>query len=555
MNFSKIYIKSGLFLIQMLLSANLLYSQEYILEYISSEETSKKAKKFNNYKELILSIDDTLSFIKKQGYYGAKVDSLIKLDSLNYKVKINENQRVKYVKISNKDELDENVLKVIGNYSAKNELIEFDKIDSFAKEISKILSKKGYPFSKISFKNYELIEPLLIQLKIDINYGTKRNIDKVVVKGYEKYPKNFINNIFKPGKNKSLDVDKALIQSSLIDKARFARNKRKPEILFTKDSTTLYLYVEKIKRNSFDGFISFDTDENSGKLNVGGYAKISLNNNFDRGEKINFDFRSQENQDRSLNSNIYIPYALSSPVSLNYGLNLIQKDSTYTSTENLIDFDISLGNSRIGFGYQIKKSTVNNEVQNVEDFKSRQINIFSDYSLLENEDKLIPELFNISFRYGYGIKEQNGDETNFTKYKFELYRKFNFSKKLNFQLKVTRKEIKSKNLIENELLRFGGANSIRGFDDNSIFANSYNLLNTSINYYLGESIYIYTLFDRANYNNNLLDLSDDIFSGGFGFSTKTENGLISLIYSKGNRWGNAFNLKNAKINVIFVTFF
>ena len=555
MNFGKIYIKSGLFLIQVLLSANLLYSQEYILEYSNSLETSKEAKKFNNYRELILSIDDTLSFIKKQGYFGAKVDSLVKLDSLNYKVKINKNQRVKYVEISNKDELDENILSVIRNYGVKNELIEFDKIDSFAKEISKILSKKGYPFSKIGFKNYELIDPSLIKSEIDVNYGTKRNIDKVVVKGYEKYPKNFINNIFKPGKNKSLDVDKALIQSSLIEKTRFARNKRDPEILFTKDSTTLYLYIEKIKINSFDGFISFDTDENSGKINIGGYAKISLNNNFDRGEKLNFDFRSQENQDRSLNSDIYIPYTLGSPLSLNYGLNLIQKDSTYTSTENLIDLDISLGNSRTGLGYQIKKSTVNREIENVEDFKSRQINIFSDYSLLENQDKLIPELFDISFRYGFGIKEQLGDKTSFTKYQFELYRKFKISTKLNFQLKFTRKEIKSKNLIENELLRFGGANSIRGFYDNSIFANSYNVLNTSVNYYLGDTIYIYTLFDLANYTNNLLDLDEDIYSGGFGFSAKTENGIISMSYSKGNRWGNAFNLKNAKINLIFVTFF
>ena len=34
-----------------------------------------------------------------------------------------------------------------------------------------------------------------------------------------------------------------------------------------------------------------------------GYAKISLNNTFNIGEKINFDFKSQKNQDRDS----YIP--------------------------------------------------------------------------------------------------------------------------------------------------------------------------------------------------------------------------------------------------------
>ena len=555
MNFIRIYIKSGLFLIQILLSVNLLYSQEYVLEFISNEEVSKKVKKFNNYSELILSIDDSLSSIKKQGYFGAKVDSFLKLDSLNYQVIINKNQKVKYVDISNKDELDENTLKILNNYSLENGLVKFEKIDSVAKEISEILSELGFPFSEISFKNLESINPLVISLEIDINYGTKRNIDKVVVQGYENFPKNFINNIFKPGKNKSLDVDKALAQSNLIDKSRFARNKRNPEILFTKDSTALYLYIEKIRRNSFDGFISFNSDENSGKINVEGYAKISLNNTFNLGENINFDFKSQKNRDRALNSNIYLPYILGSALNLNYGLNLIQRDSTFTSNENIIDVDMNFRNLRAGLGFQINNSTVDTEAQNVEDFKSRSINIFSDYTLVDDEDLLIPDLFKISFRFGTGLKEQSLEKTNFNKFSIELYKKFNFSSKLKFQTKIFREEINSKNLVNNELLRFGGSNSIRGFDDNSIFTDGYTLLNSSLNFYINDTIYIYTIFDVANYSNDILNIEQDIYSGGFGFSSITQNGIVSISYSKGNNWGNRFNLKNAKINVIFAAFF
>ena len=555
MNFIKIYIKSALFVIQILLSVNLLYSQEYVLEFISNEEVSKKVKKFNNYSELILSIDDSLSSIKKQGYFGAKVDSFLKLDSLNYQLSISKNQKVKYVDILNKDELDENTLKILNNYSLENGLVKFEKIDSVAKEISEILSESGYPFSEISFKNLESINPLVVSLEIDINYGTKRNIDKVVVQGYENFPKNFINNIFKPGKNKSLDVDKALAQSNLIDKSRFARNKRNPEILFTKDSTALYLYIEKIRRNSFDGFISFNSDENSGKINVEGYAKISLNNTFNLGENINFDFKSQKNRDRALNSNIYLPYILGSALNLNYGLNLTQRDSTFTSNENIIDVDMNFRNLRAGLGFQINNSTVDTEAQNVEDFKSRSINIFSDYTLVDDEDLLIPDLFKISFRFGTGLKEQSFEKTNFNKFSIELYKKFNFSSKLKFQTKIFREEINSKNLVNNELLRFGGSNSIRGFDDNSIFTDGYTLLNSSLNFYINDTIYIYTIFDVANYSNDILNIEQDIYSGGFGFSSITKNGIVSISYSKGNNWGNRFNLKNAKINVIFAAFF
>ena len=466
MNFRKIYIKSGLFLIQVLLTFNFVYSQDYILEFKNTYESDKKIKKYNSYKDLILAIEDSLVFIKKQGFYDAKVNSLIRKDSFNYEVILNKNQMVKYIEISNKSEFDKNIVKTLNNYTEIGELIKYKEIESVTKEITEILSKKGYPFAKVGFINYKLINPSTIKLEMEIKYGSKRNIDKVIVKGYENFPKNFINNIFKPGKDNSLDVEKALILANRIDKTKFARNKKDPEILFTKDSSALYLYIEKIRRNTFDGFISFDTDENSGKINIEGYAKINLINTFNGGEKINFDFRSQKNQDRSLNSDIYIPYVFGSPLNLNYGLNLIQKDSTYTSNENLIDIDMIFRNIRAGLGFETNKSTSEEEIENVENFNSKLINVFSEYVILDDSDQLIPELFKISLRYGSGLKYQLGNKTNFSKYSVELYRKFNLSSKFKLQSSISRKKINSKDLVNNELLRFGGFNSIRGYDEN-----------------------------------------------------------------------------------------
>ena len=539
----------------MLLAFNFVYSQQYILEFKNTTESEKKTKKFKSYKDLILAIEDTLVLIKKQGFYDAKVNSLIRKDSFNYEVILNKNQMVEYIEISNKSEFDENIVKILNKYTENGKLIRFKQIESVTKEITEILSEGGYPFGKVGFINYELVNPTTIKLEMEIQYGSKRNIDKVIVKGYENFPKNFIKNIFKPGKSNSLDVDKALSLANKIDKTGFARNIKDPEILFTKDSSSLYLYIDKIRRNIFDGFLSFDTDENSGRINIEGYAKINLINTFNGGEKINFDFRSQKNQDRSLNSDVYIPYVFGSPLNLKYGLNLIQKDSSYTSNENLIDIDMIFGNIRSGLGLQTNKSTSEEAIENVENFKSKLINVFSEYIILDNSDQLIPELFKISLRYGSGLKEQSGEKTNFSKYSVELHRKFNLSSKFKLQSSITRRKINSKNLVNNELLRFGGYNSIRGYDENSIFTDGYTLLKTSLNYYLNDTIYIYTIFDLANYSNEILDLNEDIYSGGLGFSSRTDNGIISISYSKGNSWGNSFNLKNAKINVIFITFF
>ena len=548
-------MKSQLLFIKFLLVTSFIYSQGYNLKFINESESNMRVKIFDNYKDLVLSVEDTLISLKKRGNLEAEVKSFIMVDSFNYEVKINKNQKIKYVKISNLSDLDNDVLNILNIYKLENGLVKFEEIDEILSEISKKLSRKGFPFAKLAFKNHDLITSLTLESDLLIDYGDKRFLDKIVVKGYEDFPKNFKKNIFKLKKDKLLDLEQALDKSKLINRTKFARNSRDPEILFTKDSTSLFLYLEKIRKNSFDGFISFDTDENSGKINIQGYARISLNNTFNAGENINFDFNAHKNRDRSLKSNINIPYFLGSAFNVNYTLNLIQKDSTYTSNENIIDIDVNLNKTKLGLGFQKNKSDSGIETENIKSFDSKLFNVFSEYLIIDEGDKFNPEFFKLSLRYGLGKKEQLNNITSISKYTLEISKKFNISKRFKFQPLIIKEKINSKNLVNNELLRFGGGNSIRGFDDNSIFSDSYTLLKTNLNYYLNDTIYIYTIFDIANYSDNILNIEKDIYSGGFGFSTLTENGLISVNYSKGNNWGNSFNLKNAKINVIFLTFF
>ncbi len=548
-------MKLALFFIHFILTINFIYSQEYKLNYVQSTLSGKNIKIFDSYMDLVLGIEDSLISLRKTGNINAKVKSFVMVDSLNFNVELEKGQKVKFLQIVNETKFESDVRKILNLYKSENGLIEFDQIEIVAMEVSKKLSEKGFPFAKVSFKNHELNQSIILKSNLIIDYGIRRYLDKVIIRGYEDFPKNFIKNIFRIKKNKFLDIDKAANLSKLIDNTNFAINTRDPEILFTNDSTSLFLYLKKVRKNSFDGFISFDSDENSGKINIQGYAKISLINTFNAGEKINIDFKSQKNQDRSLNSNVIFPYFFGSPFNLNYSLNLIQKDSSYNSNENSIDVELNLNKVIVGIGFQKNESNSSVQTQFVENFSSKLFNVSSEYFIPDLDDKLISEKFKLSVRYGSGKKIQQNNTTLLNKYKLELIKKFNFSSRFKFKSSIIREKINSKNLVLNELIRFGGSKSIRGFDDNSIFADGYTLLTTNFNFYLNDTIYIYSIFDLANYTNNILGLNEDIYSGGIGFSTVTENGIISINYCKGNNWGNSFNLKNAKINVIFTTFF
>ena len=61
------------------------------------------------------------------------------------------------------------------------------------------------------------------------------------------------------------------------------------------------------------------------------------------------------------------------------------------------------------------------------------------------------------------------------------------------------------------MIRFGGAESIRGFIDESILANEYFLSRNNVNVELNENFSILGIIDYANYNNDVLSIKKDIY--------------------------------------------
>ena len=85
---------------------------------------------------------------------------------------------------------------------------------------------------------------------------------------------------------------------------------------------------------------------------------------------------------------------------------------------------MNFGKIRSGLGFQNNKSDSYNEIEFVENFQSKLFYIFSDYTILDKNDNLIPELFTISARFGKGNKTQLGNKTSVNKYKLEIGKKF-----------------------------------------------------------------------------------------------------------------------------------
>ena len=131
----------------------------------------------------------------------------------------------------------------------------------------------------------------------------------------------------------------------------------------------------------------------------------------------------------------------------------------------------------------------------------------------------------------------------------------NLNNKNSIYLNVEGDMLFSDNYLFNELSRFGGINSIRGFEENSIFANLYSVLNTEYRYSLTPSIYIHTIADAAYYENDLDNLKEKLFGFGFGFGLVTKAGLLKFNYANGLSENQPFQFNNSKIHISLNAFF
>ena len=73
-------MKSQLLFIKFLLVTSFIYSQDYNLKFINESESNKRVKIFDNYKDLVLNVEDTLISLKKTGNLEAEVKSFIMVD-------------------------------------------------------------------------------------------------------------------------------------------------------------------------------------------------------------------------------------------------------------------------------------------------------------------------------------------------------------------------------------------------------------------------------------------------------------------------------------------
>ena len=506
-----------------------------------------------------LELTKKIDSIRNQGYFKLEIVEKIKIDSLKYKIKIDLNQKFENIYLLDKGSMinfKDQKIKIIND--ERHYQIKINQLEGFLTKTSEDIANKGYPFNKVQLIDIKSYDQVNLYATVNIELNQKRKTDKIIVKGYENFPKTFTKHYLRYSTKDDFNFEEIKKKGEEIQKLGFVRQVKDPEVLFKKDSTITYFYLEKVKNNSFDGFIGFATNEESRKLDINGYMDIRLNNSLNYGEQININYKSTSDSDRFLKTNIIAPYIFNTPFALELNLDLTKKDSAYTKDKQSVGISYLINNKHnVSFHISSLNSTSSLEIANelIKDYKSNFKKIKYDFKKVNFNDKLIPIKFLTSVEYSSGNRKDNSGTYNQNIYLVRAFNNFNVTEKSIIYINVESFLLNSNNYYLNEMLLFGGINSIRGFEENSIATNKMFLINSEFRFKLNNDIYINSIIDSAYYENIIENNSINIYGVGFGLNINTKSGVFRINYANGIRKGQDIDLKLSKIHLSFSNIF
>jgi len=514
-----------------------LASYSYITKYASKIDIYKEIGKFHKK-------------IKKSGFLTSVLDTILLEDSY-------------FTAVFNLGKKTEEVVLIIpkdiklGGFIKKTDSIKIrtNKLEEFTNSLLTDFDKKGNSFSEITYTNPRYINNVLY-LDFNSTKSKKRLINKVIVKGYEDFPESYIKNYFQIYKNTIFSKQKITDISKLTKDLNFISERKKPEVLFKTDSTHLYLFLEKIEANSFEGMINFASKDNGQGLLINGKLDLKLSNVFNTGENLELFWNRVAEEKSQFKINARLPYIVRSPFSAFIGFDLYRQDSTFLNTKFDVKSEYQLNtSSKIAISYASEQSNYLLDIidENIESFTNSFIGITYDLKVT-SKNSLFNNILKFNISAITGNRKSPINKVKQLKFNLNSIINIKTSKRSYVYLRNDTGYLNSSNYLTNELFRIGGINSIRSINEQSVFTNKYSFLNIEYRYITSSSSYLYSISDIAYYN-TIKNSTERLLGLGLGYNFKINSSKISLGYINGINQNNSSNINNSRLIVQWTTFF
>lgn len=515
-----------------------------ILQFLRKLQTEAIRKGY------ILASTDTLIFSERKVtailFLGEKIESL--------DLKINE------------EDLD------LLNNSAKIKEKHLAHLSFNPKEISTILSEiqlfalnNGYPFSSVKIDSL-VYDSNTVHANLNFKKGPIYYWSDIKIKGDSSISIKLINSIIHI---KSGDLYNESLLSELSNRLKqinYIQELKPFEILFTENGAELFLYLKSVPISSINGVAGLQPNPVTEKISVTGDINLKLINIMHRGETILLNWRSIQPGTQALTANVNYPFLFKSPFGIETGFQLYKRDTTFLETRTTAGIQYLLNNGGYikAFYQNHSSSLLTNTSSSSEAYSEIRNNA---YGMSFNKRK-IDYLPNPGKGYSFILECAVGNRLSSLNDTLNKIRSTTIRSSIQvaWYLPVAKRHILklsaggetyyAPEIYRNELFRFGGLTSLRGFNEEEIFASTKAIFSVEYRFLTDRNSHAFVFYDQGIYENRSGTYINDVpFGFGTGFSFGTQFGIFSISYALGHQFDNPIMLKNGKIHFGYIAYF
>lgn len=471
-----------------------------------------------------------------------------------------------------------------------NKYVRLNEINKIKSSIINWYGNNGYPFAKVyldsisfekeTMKATLMVDTIMLYRLDSIRINGKAGISNSYMQQYLGIPRNSVYN-----SQKLSLVDKKITDNSFVS----ATQPSKVNMLGS--GAVLDLFLKPKKSSRFDIIIGLLPDATqSGKLLITGDINLDLQNAFGSGEKILFKWQQLQKKSPRLNMGFSKPYLFSTPYGVDASFNLYKKDSQYLKVNATVGLMYNFSSDTYGklfSNFQITtllagavdtlKIKSSGKLPEINDVSS--VNIGLNYFSSKTNYKFNPTKgFEFEGTLLTGLKKikVNADILSISDPQFDYRKIYDSLQNKQYQLRlnfVLSKYFKLKNastlkvsvspglflspsIFANELFRIGGYNLLRGFDEESIYADKYFVASTEYRLLTGINSHLFSFVDLGWVGNKISNTSNTFAGAGIGLVLETKLGLLNVSYAVGKQSNKDFRLREAsKIHFGYINYF
>lgn len=517
--------------------------------------------------------------LRMRGYASANVDSTKWIgDTCIAFVHLGRSMVFKSIAPGN---IPEEILKRSG-YRSKafvGKAFKGERLAALKNSVLRYYEDRGFPFAVVSLKNL-WIESDSVTAVLDIEKNQEFRVDSIVVKGKSKIRENYLKNYLGIRTNERYNESKVSDISTRLREIPFVTETEKPQVLFHENKATVYVFLNKKRASQFDGILGILPDNaNPGEVLITGEIKLKLLSALNRGELIDLQWRKMQARTQNLNIHLAYPFLFNTPFGLDGTFELYKRDSLFLNLKGVIGVQYHLvGNDHIKVFADLRSTDVlarstlrSAQTVNPDNVDSRTQLYGFGYHMQRLDYRLNPrkglDLYaeasagnkKIVFDSDIGEERYAGLQENSLQINAVLTANYfvPIPNRSTVMIGVKGGLMRSENLFESEMFRIGGLRSLRGFDEEAIYANMYAIGTIEYRFLLNMDSYIFIFADGAYYENRAVNrrITDRPIGFGLGISFATKIGTFSLTYALGKQFDNPIDARAGKIHFGIVSFF